>query len=234
MRGRQLTFVMLMAIIIFALTVAYYHFHTYIFSSGYPIINLPNPAYSSNVSIEQALKTRRTIREYADKPITLHQLGQLLWAAQGITSPEGSRTAPSAGPTYPLELYVVAKNVTGLTAGVYHYVPALHSLEQLSTANKMNDIYIASSKQAPLLECPAAIIITGEYDRTIKKYGNRGVRYVQLEAGTAAENIELQAVSLHLGTVSMGGFSDAMIIKALDISPTLTPLFIMPVGNIAH
>ncbi len=234
MRGRQLTIVTLIAFIIFALTVAYYHFHTYLFSTSYPIINLPNPAYSSNVSIEQALKTRRTIREFADKPITVQQLGQLLWAAQGITSPEGWRTAPSAGPTYPLELYVVAKNVTGLAVGVYHYVPALHSLEQISPVNKIQDIYQASSQQAPLLQCPAVIIITGEYDRTIKKYGNRGVRYVHLEAGTAAENIELQAVSLHLGTVSMGGFSDAMVIKALGISSTLTPLFIMPVGNPAQ
>lgn len=233
MRGRQLTVVILFAFMTLILTVGYYHFHTYLFSSSHPIINLPNPAYRSNVSIEQALKTRRTVRDYSDKPISLQQLGQLLWAAQGITSPEGFRTAPSAGPFYPLELYVVAKNVTGLAVGVYHYVPTLHSLEQLSTEDKMNAIYHASNKQAPLLQSPAAIIVTGEYDRTVKKYGNRGVRYVHLEAGHAAENIELQAVSLHLGTVTMGGFSDAMVIKALGISPTLTPLYIMPVGNVA-
>lgn len=231
MRGRQLTFVIMIAFFILITTIAYYHFHAYLFSSHYTVINLPNPAYRSNVSIEEALKKRRTIREYSAKPVTMQQLSQLLWAAQGITSPEGFRTAPSAGPLYPLELYVVANNVTGLATGVYHYVPALHSLEQISTANKMNDIYLASNKQAPLLQSTAAIIVTGEYDRTVKKYGNRGVRYVHLEAGHAAENIALQAVSLHLGTVTMGGFSDALVIKALGISSTLTPLYIMPVGN---
>lgn len=230
MRHRQLITVILIAITTIGLTIFYYALKAH-HTNVHITIHLPKPMLTSNTSVEQALAARRSIRQFTNQPITLQQIAQLMWAAQGITSPNGFRTAPSAGALYPLEVYVVAKQVSGMEMGVYHYLPATHTLEQLSTADKMNDLYLASGKQTPLQQCAAAIVITGEYTRTTKKYGPRGMRYVQLEAGHAAQNIELEAVSVHLGAVTMGGFSDDMVIDTLAIPATQTPLYIIPIGN---
>lgn len=195
-------------------------------------IALPEPIYKSSVSIEEAIQARRSVREFKNEPISMQQLAQLLWAAQGITSKNGFRSAPSAGALYPLEIYVVSGNVSGLAPGVYHYLPKEHSLELLVAGDKRGDLEKAAFMTADVKQGQIDIVITGVFKRTTAKYGNRGLRYVYMEAGHAAQNIYLQAVSLKLGTVSMGAFKDADVSKVLQIVGQEDPLYIMPVGKI--
>lgn len=195
-------------------------------------IKLPDPILSSNTSIEEALKFRRSIREYKNEPLTINQVSQLLWSAQGITSPNGFRTAPSAGGLYPLQIFVVCNHVTGLQSGFYQFSPESHSLILLSTDNLAPSLAAGAFDQNSIKSAAIDIIITALYSRTIKKYGDRGIRFAILEAGHSAENIYLQAVSLKLGTVAIGGFDDAAIKKSLGLSDEYEPLYIMPVGKI--
>ncbi|MDR3492394.1 MAG: SagB/ThcOx family dehydrogenase [Gammaproteobacteria bacterium] len=192
---------------------------------------LPAPVYKSQTSIEEALAGRRSVRVFKNEPITLLQVSQLLWAAQGITSKNGFRTAPSAGAIYPLEIYIVSKDVIGLPAGLYHYVPADHTLELLREGNKQNALMIPALIQSGIQDDKADIVIMAVYKRMTVKYGSRGDRFVHMEAGHAAENIYLQAVSLGLGTVAIGSFDDAAVKSVLNLPRDQEPLYIMPIGK---
>lgn len=202
------------------------------FFLGLSKTQLPSPLYHSNISIEQALQKRRSVRQYKDEPVSLQEVGQLLWAAQGITSKEGFRTAPSAGALYPLEIYVVAGDVRNLPAGVYHYLPAYHALALIARGDKRNELVIAALNQTEVQHASADIIITGVYKRTAVKYGKLAERFVDMEAGHAAENIYLQAVSLKIGTVSLGGLDPLAVKKAIHLSNDEDPLYIMPIGKV--
>ncbi len=196
------------------------------------IINLSEPNIDSNVSVEQALSLRRSIRDYKREPLALAEVSQLVWAAQGITNPErGFRTAPSAGALYPLELYVVAGNVSNLVPGVYKYNPLEHRLERVAAGDKRNELCAAALSQSAVKEGAMAIVFSGVYERTTKKYGERGIRYVHMEAGHAAQNVYLQAVSLHLGTAVIGAFEDQKVKELLDMPDNEHPLYIMPIGK---
>jgi SagB-type dehydrogenase family enzyme len=194
-------------------------------------IPLPQPAYDSEISIEEALLKRRSVSEYSEGALTLQQVGQLLWAAQGITDPSGKRTAPSAGALYPLEVYVVTGNVEGVTPGVYKYKADSHSLVKIVDGDRRASLASAANGQKKVGRGAIAIVITAVYDRTKQRYGDRGERYVQLEAGHAAQNIYLQAVSLNLGTVTVGDFDDSAVRQILNTSNDETPLYVMPVGR---
>jgi SagB-type dehydrogenase family enzyme len=197
---------------------------------GKTIIALPAPEFDGSTSVEQALLERRSVREYRDEPLSLPEIGQLLWAAQGITSPSGKRTAPSAGALYPLELYLVAGDVEGLQVGVYKYIPHDHALKEITTGDKRSDLTNAALKQESILKAPAVIVLSAVYERTRVKYGDRGDRYVHMEIGFAAQNIYLQAESLELGTVFIGAFYDESVKKILEIPEEEQPLGIMPLG----
>ena len=195
-------------------------------------VKLPDPIYNSKISIEETLKNRRSIRQYKNTSISIPQISQLLWAAQGITSPQGFRTAPSAGALYPLEIYLVSGNIQGLASGIYHYSPKEHALELLIKGDKRNALSDAALAQSDVQSGAADIIITAIYARTTNKYGERGERYVHMEAGHAAENICLQVVSLGLGTVTIGAFNDTEVQKLLKLPEGEYPLYIMPIGQI--
>lgn len=195
-------------------------------------ISLPEPARESRTSIESALHRRQSVRQYAPDPLTLAEVSQLLWAAQGITRPGGYRTAPSAGALYPLELYLVSGNVSQLPTGVYRYHPEGHELEQVILGDKREELSQAALRQEAVQEAPAVILISGVYEKTTGKYGERGRQYVHMEVGSAAENIYLQAVSLNLGTVFIGAFYDEQVKEVLELNPNEHPLCLMPVGKI--
>lgn len=195
-------------------------------------IKLPEPSYDSITSIEKSILNRRSIRSYSDEPLTLKQISQLLWAAQGITSKDGKRAAPSAGALYPLELYLVAGNIADLETGLYHYLPEKHSLERINDNDLRKQLASAALNQVWVSNAPANIIFTANYEKTAKRYGDRATRYVDMEVGHAAENVYLQAVSLNLGTVVVGAFNENKVKSILDLPEELTPLYIMPVGNI--
>jgi SagB-type dehydrogenase family enzyme len=192
-------------------------------------MKLPQPKFRSQTSVEEALVNRRSVREYKQDSLSLEEVSRLLWAAQGVTAKWGGRTAPSAGALYPLEMYLLAGKVRGLKPGLYHYDPEKHTITQKKEGDLREELIQASLGQDEILSAPATLVITAVYERTMKKYGQRGVRYVHMEVGLAAENVYLQAESLGLGTVFLGAFEDEEVKKALGIEEE--PLAIMPVGK---
>ncbi len=194
-------------------------------------IALPAPGYDGDISVEKALSERRSIRNYTGEALTLAQVSQLLWAAQGVTDVNGFRAAPSAGALYPLELYAVVGNVAGLAPGVYRYRPEGHGLLKVFDGDRRKDLSRAALNQSWVNDGAVAIVITAVYERTKSRYGERGVRYVDMEAGHASQNIYLQAVALGLGTVAVGAFEDGEVKKVLGLPENEAPLYIMPVGK---
>jgi len=194
-------------------------------------IKLPEPRYTSNTSIEAALSQRRSIRAYSGENLTIAEVSQLLWAAQGITSPGGGRTAPSAGALYPLELYVVVGDVEGIGKGVYKYIPEEHELEKVKDGDIRAELADAALGQECVRDAAIDIVFTAVYERTTGKYRERGIKYVQMEAGHAAQNVYLQAVALDLGTVVIGAFIDGEVKGIMNMQEQETPVYIMPVGR---
>jgi SagB-type dehydrogenase family enzyme len=196
------------------------------------IVQLPDPKYDGPTSIETALYARRSVRDYQDLPLTLADVSQLLWAAQGITSPGGYRNAPSAGALYPLEVYLEVGKVKELSAGIYKYALFKHELAKLIDGDKRNALIRAAIGQSCVKNGAINIILSAVYERVTRKYGERGIRYVYMEAGHAAQNVCLQAISLSLGTVVVGAFKDVEVQKAVNMPDQEHPLYIIPVGRI--
>jgi len=195
-------------------------------------IELPDPNLTGDMSIEETISKRRSVRDYKDEALTLGEVSQLLWAVQGITAPEfGGRTAPSAGALYPLEVYLTVKNVEGIAAGAYRYLPEAHELSRVLEGDVGRQLASAAVEQTFIAQAPVNVVFAGVYARTTAKYGERGVRYVYMEAGHAAQNVYLQAESLGLGTVAVGAFNDQEVKRILDMPAEETPLYIMPVGK---
>lgn len=196
-------------------------------------VQLPSPRLEGKLSVEEALARRRSVRDYAKEELTLAEVSQLLWAAQGLTKRKGGRsfrTTPSAGATYPLEVYLVAGKVRGLAAGLYHYDPLSHTLSLVKEGDLRDALDSASLRQGMPLDAPASIVIGAVYERTTMRYGRRGIRYVHMEVGHVGQSIHLQAESLELGTVVIGAFHDEDVTKALGLEG-VDPLYIMPVGR---
>ena len=193
-------------------------------SSG-EAFQLPPPRYESEVSIEKALRERRSIRSYKEEPLTLAELSQILWAAQGITEPrKGLRTAPSARALFLIEVYVLPGNVTNLPPGVYKYQPQGHALIKIADGDKKAELFKAVG-QAPIKNAPAVLVFSGLSEKAQRP------AWMYLEAGHAAQNVYLQAVSLKMGGVVMGGFKDDDVRKVLNLSGKEQPLYIMPIGK---
>ena len=186
---------------------------------------LPSPRLSSDVSLEAALDQRRSVRAFLPDPLSDQELGQLLWAAQGVTDSEGRRTAPSAGALYPLEIYAVTPTE------VLHYDPATHAVGVQREGDHRRDLEAAALGQEAVGEAPVTFVIVAVIERTAAKYGDRATRYVQLEAGHAAQNLLLQAVALGLGAVPIGSFSDERVEVILGLPINERPLYLVPVGH---
>lgn len=195
------------------------------------IVELPKPSHDGDTSVEQALRERRSLREYKDEPLTLSEVSQLLWAAQGITHTRGYRTAPSAGALYPLEVYLVVGNVNGLAAGIYRYQADLHQLVKVRDGDRRAELSRAALGQAWVADGAVILVFAAVYERTTRKYGERGIRYVHIEVGHAAQNVYLEAVALNLGTVMIGAFYDDEVKKIIEMRDSEQPLAIMPVGR---
>lgn len=195
------------------------------------IIKLPSPRHDSDVSVEEALLKRRSVRAYRDISLTLAEVSQILWAAQGITDASGLRTAPSAGAIYPLELYVVAGNVNNLPVGIYKYRPHNHELLKVENEDRRAALCSAAINQLPIRNAAVVIVLSADYERTTMKYGERGKRYVHMEAVHAAQNVCLQAVPLNLGTVVIGAFNDSEVRKVIKMKEKEQPLYVIPVGG---
>jgi SagB-type dehydrogenase family enzyme len=197
------------------------------------LIRLPEPKKKSSLSIEEAIESRRSRRSYTDDPVLLKDISQLCWAAQGITELRtGFRAAPSAGALYPLEVFLVVGN-SDLAAGIYHYLCREHTLQRVKKGDYRRQLCEASLGQEWVEEAALDFVITAIYDRTTRKYGERGrERYVHMEAGHAAQNIYLQAESLGLGTVTIGAFYDDQVREVISAPSEYMPLYVMPIGHV--
>lgn len=216
------------------LTLAYFAFFSagVCFSAGPTTVSLPSPEKVGNMSVESALAARRSVRSYTKQPLTLAELGQVLWAAQGVTSADGKRAAPSAMHRYPLEIAVVAQNVNGLPSGAYRYVAAKHLLELLTTAKPGVPLLAGSTTQRQVQDAPAVFVIAAVYERMGPEAKSR--TWTDYEAGLASENLLLEAVALQLGAVVMGGIDPVSVKEAVEFTGGEQVIVVIPVGRPAQ
>jgi SagB-type dehydrogenase family enzyme len=238
---RNKKIILIVLIIMFIAVVSAFYFSqsktsVYTTRNVISITNLPSPLLSGNVSVEQAIQNRRSVRKFSNESITLGNVSQILWAAQGITDNQSNlRAAPSAGQVYPLEVYVVVgtNSVSGLPEGVYHYVPSNNTVELIINGDLRGDLSAVANGQPWVKQAPIDIVITGNYRKMIDKYTDKDLstRFVDLEAGHVGENIYLQSGALGLATVSLGSFNENQLIQLLQLPHNETPIYIFPVGH---
>lgn len=188
------------------------------------IITLAEPNKSGSMPLEQAIAIRRSRRHFLPKSLTLEQIGRLTWAAQGQDESSKYRTTPSAGATYPLELFVITGD------GMFRYLPAKHALEKLVDQDLRSPLSSAAWGQKFIQAAPLTLVFAAEFTRTTGHYGKRGIRYVYMEVGHAAQNVHLQAEALGLGSVAIGAFDDNSVSKVLSLPQNLDPLYMVVVG----
>ena len=187
-----------------------------------PAIVLPAPLRTGGISLNEALATRRSVRAFESTKLTLPELSQLLWSAQGVTSSKGQRTAPSAHAKYFLHLYLA------LPTGFYEYIPATHLLQPLSG----KDLRATLSTQDTVKNAPVVFLIAGEYDRASQGIDREtALRLVNLEAGHAAQNLLLQATALKLGAAPVGGIDPKQTAQAASLPAAITPIYLIPAGH---
>jgi len=190
------------------------------------MIELPQPKTKGTVSIEETITKRRSVRNFQKKNLTIEQISQILWSAQGLTSKRGFRSAPSAGAIYPMEIYFASND------GLFRYIPQGHKIEKLKDGDLRSQLCNAAFGQDFISYAGISIIICCDYEKIISKYSKRGIRYADMEAGHITQNIQLQAVSLGLGSCPVGAFNDGSVSKLLQLPKNLTPIYIIPVGYI--
>jgi len=187
-------------------------------------VQLPKPDETGEMTLEKAVAQRRSMRDYLPEPLTLVEISQLCWSAQGQRT-QRFRTVPSAGATYPLELFVVSSD------GLFHYLPDKHALEELITDDLRSELAAAAWGQEFIEQAAVTFVLAAEFARTTGQYGERGIRYVYMEAGHAAQNIHLQAEALGLGSVAVGAFDDDAVGKVLSLPEHLEAIYMVVVGR---
>lgn len=186
-------------------------------------ITLPPPKLDGTVSLEKSIYERKSIRRFNNKKIEIDKISQILWAAQGKKGTK--RTVPSAGATYPLEVYVILRD-----KGFFYYSVENHTLELLTNESLIQELVEACLDQQFIAEAYLNIIICARFSRTTQGYGKRGVRYVLIEVGHCAQNIHLQAVALGLASVPIGAYNDENVKQVLSLPNNIEPLYIIPIG----
>ncbi len=192
------------------------------------ILPLPKPSFSSDVSFEEAAYRRQSKRSFKDIPLKLNEVSQLLWSAYGKNA-YGKKTVPSAGATYPFDIYLVAGNVEGIENGIYLYDGESHSLSLIKNGDFRKSIAEASYGQKFIAQAPVTIILVARFERTTSFYGKRGIRYVYLDAGHIGQNVSLQVETTGLGTCMVGAFDDNKLAEILGVEGDV--VYLMPVGK---
>jgi SagB-type dehydrogenase family enzyme len=189
-----------------------------------PTIKLPTDLPTTARSFDEALLGRRSFREFNGRPLTLPEVAKILFCAGGTTGRidlPGSRqqplkAAPSGGALYPVELYLFVLKVVNLPAGLYHYTPAVSCLEHIRNVDAAWELARICYTEA-LAKSAAVIVLTGISAKSRLKYGERGYRFMLLEAGHIAQNALLAANALGLGACPFGGFIDDDLDQLLGI-----------------
>ena len=200
---------------------------------------LPAPRTDGEMSLERALANRRSHRDFLDRPLSVYQLSQILWAAYGITLPMphpglrgGLRTTPSAGALYPLEIYVIIGNVEGIEPGVYRYISEEHKIIRTVDRDVRAELSAAALNQRMVRDAPVTVFYSAVFSRMTARYGDRGFMYVFMEIGHSAQNVYLQAETLGLGTCAIGAFHDNQVRQILQLPENEEPLYLMPIGYV--
>lgn len=202
--------------------------------AGAERIELPVPTLTGTSSLEETLAGRRSVRAFGPQPLSLRQIAQLAWAAQGVTEPAtGYRTAPSAGGTLPLELDLLLHGVQGVEDGVYRFVPDGHALRRRLAGDRRSAVADATMNQGFVADAPVVLVLSAVAARTAPRFGALTDRLLDLEVGHAAQNASLQAVALGLGTVVVAAFREAELAAALQLAEGERPIYLMPVGRAA-
>jgi SagB-type dehydrogenase family enzyme len=189
-------------------------------------VPLPSPAATGPVSLESAIGKRRSLRAFRPDPLPMDTIGQLLWAGQGLTSPDGKRAAPSAGALYPLELYVVTPQQ------VMHYLPDGHRTETRAVSDLRPELKAAAVGQSTVGAAPVVLVVAAVPSRLKHRYGAQAEAFVQIEVGHAAQNILLQAAALELAAVPVGSLDPSRAADTLALPPDQTVLYLIPVGHV--
>ncbi|MFO7722754.1 MAG: SagB/ThcOx family dehydrogenase [Bacteroidales bacterium] len=201
-----------------------------------PAVRLPAPSVKGTMSVEESLSKRRSVRTYQAGPMSLQQVSQILWAAYGISDSTSYsrlklRTAPSAGATYPLDLYLLAGNVEGLEAGLYKFTSEGHTLTLVRKGDMRKEVAEACLDQKMLHQAPASIVYAAVYPRITKRYGDRGAdRYLCMDIGHSAQNVYLQSVAMGMATCAVGAFNDEKLAAVLQLPTEEKIMYLMPVG----
>jgi SagB-type dehydrogenase family enzyme len=183
----------------------------------------------SAMSFDDVLAARRSTRTFATRDLSEVEIERIVWAAQGITaSAGGGRTAPSAGATYPLEIYVVTR------AGVFHYDPAPHALARVRSGDRRAELARAAGGQSAVRDAAIDVVIAAVPERTAARYGARAERYVFIETGHVGQNVLLEAVALGLGAVPIGAFDDEQIAAAAGLETRERAVYLIAVGPVSN
>lgn len=190
------------------------------------IQKLPAPRTDSSMALETALAARHTVRAFQPVPLTLEEISQLLWAAQGVTHDETRRTAPSASGLNALETYVIAQE------GISRYLPAEHALQPLHDGDVFDQLEEATGGQPCVASAPLVVAFSIVPARISGRHGEeRGIRYSDFEAGHAGQNLLLQAVALDLGGVPLGSFDDSAVCRLLELPDGEKPRYLFALGR---
>ena len=203
------------------------------------ILELPAPDTQGAHSLVECTRTRRSIRQYSDSPISIEHLSRLLWAAQGVTQPDGKRATPSAGGLYPMHIRVLVRRVEGLEPGIYDYLGDNHSLHIIGGLPSDEAVQAVGIGNQPWLAESAAVLgVVADMDGATQHFasqppeGERGKRYVYMETGALAQNVHLHATDLELGCVLVAGFDDTKAREVLKLSPEREPMALICLGQV--
>lgn len=184
------------------------------------LIRLPEPSIDGGLPLWQTMAARRSVRDYSGSPMPPEVLSQLLWSTHGITGDFGGRqlrNAPSAGACYPIDAHVVVNNVSGLAPGLYRYLEGDHALVQERAGDVGSEIVAAALGQRMLARASVTFVWTAVISRTTGRYGERGHRYIFLDAGHIGQNIYLAATSLGYGCCAVAAFDDRAVNRVVGV-----------------
>lgn len=194
-------------------------------------IALPPAVARSAGSLEDFFRMRRSCREFASAPLSFEEIGQLLWAGQGVTGLGGLRTTPSAGAIFPLRTYLIAARVNGLRAGLYRYDPDGHALLLASRGDLRRKMADAALGQECITTAAAVILLAASLRRMIREFGERAPRLSHTEAGHVGQNVCLQSAAMGLGALTMGAFDEERMRSAVGLPDVETPIYMIALGR---
>jgi SagB-type dehydrogenase family enzyme len=206
---------------------------------GVSRVSLPSAPLELSESLGSVLARRESTRDFSDEALPLADLARLLDGSYGVRGERDDgeewalvRPSPSAGGLYPIELYVATARVEELTDGVYHYDPRTRELELLAAGGFQDEIGALTIGQDMIARANVVVLLAAAFDRTMWKYGQRGYRYVWLDAGHVAQNLYLVATALRLGVVAVGGFIDDEVAEVFRLPEDERPIYLVCAGRV--